>query len=141
MTEAARRAGVSAAAPYRHFADKADLLAAVAEQGFRELHAVLRAAADAATDASARLIGIGPLPRDVLAPKPRKPRTPDIAQFAVDGKGSDAVHERPERPGKPERRWPPVVMRARWTLQGRDSYTVEKVRAPFSSGNRNELTR
>ena len=38
LTEAARRAGVSAAAPYRHFADKASLLAAVAEQGFLELH-------------------------------------------------------------------------------------------------------
>ena len=38
LTEAARRAGVSAAAPYRHFADKAELLAAVAEQGFHALH-------------------------------------------------------------------------------------------------------
>src|SRR6201993_5193038 len=45
LTEAARRAGVSAAAPYRHFADKAELLATVAEQGFRELHADLAAAA------------------------------------------------------------------------------------------------
>ncbi|OBG61991.1 MULTISPECIES: TetR/AcrR family transcriptional regulator [unclassified Mycobacterium] len=45
LTEAARRAGVSAAAPYRHFADKAALLATVAEQGFRDLHAELAAAA------------------------------------------------------------------------------------------------
>jgi AcrR family transcriptional regulator len=37
LTEAARRAGVSLAAPYRHFADKAHLLAAVAEQGFLAL--------------------------------------------------------------------------------------------------------
>lgn len=44
LTEAARRAGVSAAAPYRHFADKAELLAAVAEQGFQQLHADLAAA-------------------------------------------------------------------------------------------------
>jgi AcrR family transcriptional regulator len=43
LTEAARRAGVSAAAPYRHFADKASLLAAVAEQGFLELHEALAA--------------------------------------------------------------------------------------------------
>lgn len=35
---AARRAGVSPAAPYRHFADKRELLAAVAEEGFRALH-------------------------------------------------------------------------------------------------------
>lgn len=34
MSEAAKRAGVSVAAPYRHFADKDALLAEVAEQGF-----------------------------------------------------------------------------------------------------------
>ncbi len=43
LTEAARRAGVSAAAPYRHFADKAELLASVSEQGFLDLHAALSA--------------------------------------------------------------------------------------------------
>lgn len=41
LSEAARRAGVSVAAPYRHFADKADLLAAVAEQGFVDLRGAL----------------------------------------------------------------------------------------------------
>lgn len=41
LSEAARRAGVSPAAPYRHFADKANLLAAVAEQGFDDLHRAL----------------------------------------------------------------------------------------------------
>jgi len=35
--EIARRAGVSHNAPYRHFANKEELLAAVAEQGFRDL--------------------------------------------------------------------------------------------------------
>ncbi|MCP4006420.1 MAG: TetR/AcrR family transcriptional regulator [bacterium] len=35
--EIARRAGVSHSAAYRHFADKEELLAAVAEQGFRSL--------------------------------------------------------------------------------------------------------
>jgi AcrR family transcriptional regulator len=43
LSEAARRAGVSLAAPYRHFADKADLLASVAEQGFIELHQTITA--------------------------------------------------------------------------------------------------
>lgn len=47
LTEAARLAGVSAAAPYRHFADKASLLAAVAEQGFLDLHDALGAALEA----------------------------------------------------------------------------------------------
>ena len=42
---AARRAGVSQAAPYRHFPDKSTLLAAVAEEGFRALgRAIVRAA-------------------------------------------------------------------------------------------------
>jgi len=59
LTEAARRAGVSAAAPYRHFADKAHLIATVAEQGFLELHMALTAAADAATEPRAKLIEIG----------------------------------------------------------------------------------
>ncbi|OMC44017.1 TetR/AcrR family transcriptional regulator [Mycobacterium sp. IS-1264] len=59
LTEAARRAGVSAAAPYRHFADKASLLAAVAEQGFLELHAELAAAAEAVADPKARVVELG----------------------------------------------------------------------------------
>ena len=59
LTEAARRAGVSPAAPYRHFADKAELLATVAEQGFGDLHADLAAAADAASDPRARVIELG----------------------------------------------------------------------------------
>ena len=41
LRRAAREAGVSAAAPYRHFKDKKTLLAAIAENGFRELHAML----------------------------------------------------------------------------------------------------
>jgi AcrR family transcriptional regulator len=59
LTETARRAGVSAAAPYRHFADKAELLATVAEQGFLELHAELAAAVDAVTEPKARVIELG----------------------------------------------------------------------------------
>jgi AcrR family transcriptional regulator len=46
LREVARRAGVSAAAPYRHFADKSDLLAAAATQGFIQLHEALSAAKD-----------------------------------------------------------------------------------------------
>jgi AcrR family transcriptional regulator len=37
LREVARRAGVSHNAPYRHFRDKEELMAAVAAQGFREL--------------------------------------------------------------------------------------------------------
>ena len=37
LREAARRAGVTHAAPYRHFADREALIVAIAERGFREL--------------------------------------------------------------------------------------------------------
>jgi AcrR family transcriptional regulator len=59
LTEAARRAGVSAAAPYRHFADKAELLASVAEQGFLALHADLTAAAEAAPEPKDQVTALG----------------------------------------------------------------------------------
>jgi AcrR family transcriptional regulator len=42
LREVARRAGVSHNAPYRHFAAKDDLLAAVAEEGFAQLTASMR---------------------------------------------------------------------------------------------------
>ncbi|MBK7976355.1 MAG: TetR/AcrR family transcriptional regulator [Deltaproteobacteria bacterium] len=46
----ARRAGVSEAAPYRHFADKDALLAAVAEQGFVSLRREMDAASARSSD-------------------------------------------------------------------------------------------
>ncbi len=42
LREVARRAGVSHNAPYRHFQDKDELLAAVAAQGFGKLTAAMR---------------------------------------------------------------------------------------------------
>ena len=50
----ARHAGVSAMAPYRHYADKEALLAAVATHGFEGLHAAL-STADAAVPAHSAL--------------------------------------------------------------------------------------
>jgi AcrR family transcriptional regulator len=56
----ARAAGVSAAAPYRHFADKDALLAAVAEEGFRVMAAGMRRSAEAhGDDAVGRLRACG----------------------------------------------------------------------------------
>lgn len=46
----ARAIGVSQTAPYRHFSDKSELLAAMATRGYRELLAALRRAGDAAGD-------------------------------------------------------------------------------------------
>ncbi|MFP2961166.1 TetR/AcrR family transcriptional regulator [Myxococcus sp. 1LA] len=51
LREVARRAGVSAAAPYHHFQDKSALLAAVAEEAFRSLDARM---AEALADKDAR---------------------------------------------------------------------------------------
>jgi AcrR family transcriptional regulator len=45
LREVARRAGVSHNAPYRHFRDKNDLLAAIAEEGFDRLTAAMQSAA------------------------------------------------------------------------------------------------
>lgn len=59
LREVARRAGVSAAAPYRHFADKAQLLAAAATQGFVQLHDTLDATATASTDLSEQVLAMG----------------------------------------------------------------------------------
>jgi AcrR family transcriptional regulator len=53
LRAAAREAGVSHMAPYRHFKDKAALLAAVAAQGFRELTQCMDRAADAKGDVRA----------------------------------------------------------------------------------------
>ncbi len=48
MAEAARRTGVSAAAPYRHFPSRQDFLVAVAAQAAHDLDDAMRSAADAA---------------------------------------------------------------------------------------------
>lgn len=60
LRAAARRAGVSPAAPYRHFADREAMMAAVAEEGFRALGDAVRVAAGrAGPDPIARLQTLG----------------------------------------------------------------------------------
>jgi AcrR family transcriptional regulator len=59
LREAARRAGVSHNAPYRHFADREELLAALAEEGFAALDQALRAARAGVDDPEARFIATG----------------------------------------------------------------------------------
>lgn len=59
LREAARRAGVTHAAPYRHFADKEALLAEVAEEGFLRLRAETeQAMASAPTEALLEVLGV-----------------------------------------------------------------------------------
>ncbi|HEX3922888.1 MAG TPA: TetR/AcrR family transcriptional regulator [Streptosporangiaceae bacterium] len=55
LAEASRRAGVAVSAPYAHFADRDDLLAAVTVRAFEKFHAALVPAMDQLTDPDDRL--------------------------------------------------------------------------------------
>ena len=59
LRAAARSAGVSQAAPYRHFTNKEAILAGVAEEGFRSLMATIRHATAAGEGPLGRLRGVG----------------------------------------------------------------------------------
>jgi len=59
LRETAQAAGVSVAAPYRHFADREALLAAVLVDGFRELASRTDSARRAASDAMTGLVAVG----------------------------------------------------------------------------------
>jgi len=59
LREVARRTGVSHAAPYNHFADKAELLAEVAALGFQALGRAMEMAARRARSAEQGLLRIG----------------------------------------------------------------------------------
>src|SRR6267143_2730049 len=59
LRAAARSAGVSQAAPYRHFTNKEAILAAVAEEGFRSLMTAIAHAAVLADSPLQRLRAVG----------------------------------------------------------------------------------
>lgn len=60
LRELSIRAGVSSGAPYHHFADRKALLAAIAEEGFRYLEALMIRERDAAlANPTARLAALG----------------------------------------------------------------------------------
>src|ERR1700677_4915634 len=59
LREVARRAGVSHNAPYKHFPEKRDLLAAVAARGFEALAERTLSSLERATDARERLLACG----------------------------------------------------------------------------------
>src|SRR6266516_3385719 len=60
LREVARRAKVSQAAPYHHFASKAELVSAIVQHGFEDFAGALRAGADAVGGgALQRLTGMG----------------------------------------------------------------------------------
>lgn len=55
----AREAGVSAAAPYHHFKDRAALLSAIAHEGNVALHAAMREAVDDSEPGKPRIVAVG----------------------------------------------------------------------------------
>ena len=59
LKDAARMAGVSVAAPYRHFADKEALLRAIQEDGFAAFNAALVASRERSATPEGRLIELG----------------------------------------------------------------------------------
>jgi AcrR family transcriptional regulator len=59
LREVARRAGVSHNAPYKHFPEKRDLLAAVAARGFEALTERTLSSLEGLTEARARLLACG----------------------------------------------------------------------------------
>ncbi len=59
LREVARRAGVSHNAPYKHFPEKRDLLAAVAARGFEMLAERMLSSLEGLTDARPRLLACG----------------------------------------------------------------------------------
>lgn len=59
LREVARRAGVTHAAPYRHFSDKEALLAAVAQEGFRSMAALMKERMDQEREPIERLSACG----------------------------------------------------------------------------------
>lgn len=60
LADACRLAGVSTAAPYKHFRDKDEILREVVKQAFRDLHAAMDAAvADAGAGSVAAMIAMG----------------------------------------------------------------------------------
>jgi AcrR family transcriptional regulator len=67
----AREIGVSQTAPYRHFADRGELLAAMATQGYRELLGALRRARQSAADPREELVSFAHAYVDYAAANPQ----------------------------------------------------------------------
>lgn len=85
LRAAARLAGVSQTAPYRHFPDKESILAALAEQGLRELADRMAAAARERADPREALVAIGETYVRLAAERPNLFRLmfgPEVAEKA-----------------------------------------------------------
>ena len=95
----ARRAGVSHAAPYRHFPNHEALLAELAIEGFSELRSEIAAAAARPNAESDRVADLGAAYMRFVARRPALtrlmfgPQLPNRDAFPALGKAADAVGE------------------------------------------------
>jgi AcrR family transcriptional regulator len=93
----ARRAGVSHAAPYRHFPNHEALLVELSVEGFHELHEALREAAKAPGSESDRVANIGAAYMRFVAKRPALARLmfggqlPNRDKFPALGHAADAI--------------------------------------------------
>ena len=90
VSEACRRAGVSTAAPYRHFKDRGELLRGVALQGMARMEAILRATL--AGYPSGTIESIAAIGQDYLAFAEAEPQVFRM-MFAADAGEGDEVKE------------------------------------------------
>ena len=136
---AARAAGVSQAAPYRHFRDKQAMLAAVAEAGFRQIGEAVRRAVNPRADPIRRLEQLGvayvrfaiahpSLYRLMFSPAVSGREHPALRQAAVEGATGfagvvlGAQRAGALRPGDPE----PIAFVLLALLHGVSNLLVEK---------------
>jgi AcrR family transcriptional regulator len=95
----ARRAGVSHAAPYRHFPNHEALLVELAVEGFAELRAEIVAAAAAPGEESDRIAHLGAAYMRFVARRPALtrlmygPQVPNRTAFPALGQAADAIGE------------------------------------------------
>lgn len=95
----ARRAGVSHAAPYRHFPNHEALLVELGVEGFQELRGFIAEAAKVAGPESERIANIGAAYMRFVAKRPAVARLmfgsqlPNRQQFPALGQAADAIGE------------------------------------------------
>src|SRR5438128_9446581 len=129
LREVARQVGVTHAAPQRHFADRAALVAAVAEQGFRGLAAHVAAVRGSARTPAQRLRALGVAYIEYAIAHPAhlrvmfSPEVADKTRYQELQRAADAVHdmlhggiEKAQREGLVRRGDPNALAFAAWSM-------------------------
>jgi AcrR family transcriptional regulator len=99
MREVARRAGVSHAAPYRHFANHEAVLAELSIEGFRKLKSSITEAAAGTSEKSQRIANIGSAYMRFVMQRPAMARLmfgsqlPNRGEFQLLGEAADGIYK------------------------------------------------